>query len=162
MAHALMGELKFYGLNVEFAHEYAKELVFEKRFNTFNNQIYLFSKQHARIYNCVNQTDVLITDCPILLTPIYDKEKRQSLVDLVLNEYRKVPNQYTVFVKRGKKKFTEKGRIHDEKASNKIDKQIKSFLNENKIPYHEMESSKENVQHIVRVVFEQLGLTNSF
>ena len=161
-AHLLMGELKVFGINVEFAHEYAKELVFAQRWETFKNQIYMFSKQHARIYDQVGKVEVIITDCPILLTPAYDKEKRKALTDLVLNEYRKVPNQYNVFVKRLKKKFVKEGRIHDENEAKKIDKAVKSFLDKNKIPYHEMECSKANVQHIVRVVFEQLGLSNSF
>lgn len=162
MAHLLMGELKILGINVEFAHEYAKELVFAKRWETFKNQIYMFGKQHARIYDQVGQADVVLTDCPILLSPIYDKEKRKSLIDLVLHEYRKVPNQYNVFVKRLNRPFKEEGRIHDETEAKKIDKAVKAFLDKNKIPYHEMECSKANVQHIVRVVFERLGLTNSF
>lgn len=162
MAHSLMGELKFYGINVEFADEYAKTLVYEQRYETFKNQIYLFGKQHHRIFNLLGKTDVIVTDSPILLSPIYDKEKRKSLVDLVLHEYQKVPNQYNVFVNRTKKLFLKEGRIHNEKSSKKIDKDVKSFLDNNKISYHEMECSKANVQHIVKVVMEQLGITNSF
>lgn len=161
-AYLLMGELKTLGINAEFANEYAKELVFTKRWETFKDQIYMFAKQRNCIYNKVGQADVIVTDCPILLSPIYDKEKRSGLVDLVLNEYRKVPNQYNVFVKRLPRKFVEEGRIHDEKEAKKIDKAVKAFLDKNKIPYHEMECSKANVQHVVRVVFEQLGLSNSF
>lgn len=157
-----MGELKTLGINVEFAYEYAKELVFTKRWETFKDQVYMFGKQRNIIYNKVGQADVIISECPILLSPVYDEEKRRSLIDLVLNEYRKVPNQYNVFVKRLNRKFVKEGRIHDEKGAKKVDKAVKAFLDKNKIPYHEMECSKANVQHIVRVVFEQLGLTNSF
>lgn len=155
-AHLLVGELKFSGINAEFAHEYAKDLVFTKRWETFKDQIYMFSKQRSIIYNKVGEVDVIVADCPILLSPIYDKEKRQSLIDLVLNEYRKVPNQYNIFVKRVDKKFVEIGRLQNIEEAKKIDRAAKSFLDKNKIPYHEMELSKENVQHIVRVVFEQL------
>lgn len=161
-AHLVMGELKILGINAEFGHEYAKELVFTKRWETFKDQIYMFGKQRNIIYNKVGEVDVIVTDCPILLSPIYDTEKRSELTELVLNEYKKVPNQYNVFVKRLNKKFVEEGRIHGEKEAKKIDKEVKSFLDKNKIPYQEMECNKANVQHVVRVVFQQLGLNNDF
>ena len=160
MAAAIFSELKYLGVDCELAPEYAKDLTWEKRHKTFENQIYLFGKQHHRIYRLVGQVDVVITDSPILLTPIYDGEGRSELRQLVLSEYKKVQN-YNVFVKR-KKDFNPNGRNHTENEAIEIDKTIKFFLKNYNIPFQELDGTKESVQHVIRVIYEQKGWSNTF
>lgn len=160
VAASIFSELKFYGIDCELAAEYAKDLVWEKRHKTFENQIYLFGKQHHRINRLVGEVDVIITDSPILLTPIYDVHKRKTLEKLVLEEYHKF-NNYNIFLKR-RKEYNPNGRNENEQEAKKIDNTIKKFLKSNKIPFQELDGTKENVQHIARVVLEQIGITNPF
>lgn len=159
-AAALFAELKFYGTDVELAPEYAKDLVWEKRHKTFEDQIYMFGKQYHRINRLIGQVEVIVTDSPILLTPIYDGLKRKTLEKLVLEEFNKNRN-YNIFLNR-KKKYVEKGRNETEEQAKEVDKRIKKFLNDNDISYQELDGTKEHVKHAARVVFEKIGVSNTF
>lgn len=154
IAASIFSQLKWDEVNCEYASEYAKDLVWEHRHKTFENQIYIFGKQHHRIYRLAGQVDVIITDSPILLTPIYDGEKRESLKQLMFEEFNKFNNLNIVLTRR--KKYNPKGRIHDEQGAKDIDLQIRQFLNENKVPYIEMNGNqaavKDMVIHIKEIV----------
>jgi len=146
----VFAHLKWQDINCELVNEYAKDLVWEHRHKTFENQIYMFGKQHHRIYRVVGQVDVIVTDSPILLTPIYDLERRESLKQLMLEEFNKVHN-FNVFLKR-KKKYQPKGRNQNEEQAKEKDREIKTFLEDNKIPYVEIDGTNENVDVIVKTI----------
>jgi len=102
----------------------------------------------------VGQVDVIVTDSPILLTPIYDLERRESLKQLMLEEFNKVHN-FNVFLKR-KKKYQPKGRNQNEEQAKEKDREIKTFLEDNKIPYVEIDGTNENVDVIVKTIITTL------
>lgn len=143
-------DLKNLGINCEMACEYAKDLVWEKRDFTFENQIYLFAKQHHKIFRLLGQVDVVITDCPILLSPVYDGEKRATLEKLVVEEHEKTWN-YNVFLKR-KKAYNPIGRRHDEAHAHEVDVQVLNVLDRNHQCYETFEASPEGKIAIVRKI----------
>lgn len=143
-------DLKCLGVNCEMAPEYAKNLVWEKRDFTFENQTYLFGKQHHRIFCLLGQNDVVITDCPILLSPVYDGGKRPEFDALVLEEHNKMWN-YNVFLKR-KKVFNPLGRRHDEEQSHMIDRQVLDVLDKYNQPYETFEATPEGKVAIVKKI----------
>jgi nicotinamide riboside kinase len=147
-AAQIFSELKWSDIECELAPEYAKDLVWEQRKKTFTNQIYLFGKQHHRIYRLLGQVDVVITDSPLLLTPIYDLERRETLKQLALQEYRRMDNLAIVLKRR--KKYHSNGRNQDEQQAKEVDNQIRTLLKDNQIPYNEIDGTKESVQHIVK------------
>lgn len=115
-------DLKMRGINCEMSLELAKELVYELRYETFKDQIYIFGEQYHRIHRLLGKVEVIITDCPLLLTVIYDQEKRPELRNLVVSEHKKMWT-YNVFVKRIKK-FNPRGRLHNEIQAMELDRQI--------------------------------------
>jgi len=143
-------DLKSLGINCEMATEYAKDLVWEKRDFTFENQIYLFGKQHHRIFRLLGQVDVVITDCPMLLTPVYDGGKRPTFDQLVFEEHNKLWN-YNIFLKR-KKIFNPLGRRHDEEHSRLIDGQVLDVLDKHNQSYETFEASPEGKIAIVKKI----------
>jgi len=150
MAAGIFAGLKWKGIDCELAAEYAKDLVWEKRFKTFENQVYMFGKQHHRIYRLVGQVDVIVTDSPILLTAIYDSEKRESLRNLMFEEYNKV-NNFNILLRR-RKVYNPKGRNQTESESKEIDEQIRNLLEENKLPHITVDGCQDAVNDIVRTV----------
>jgi hypothetical protein len=67
-------ELKKQGHSVELVQEYAKDLVWDQRFNILEDQIYVFAKQQRRIARLLNHNlDWVITDSPIPLGLCYVK-----------------------------------------------------------------------------------------
>lgn len=128
VAAGVFHDLKWKGIECEMALEFAKDLVWEKRHETFEDQIYLFGKQHHRIFRLLGQVQVVITDCPILLSPIYDKEKRQTFKQLVLEEHNKMWT-YNVMLRR-MKPYNPNGRIHNEDEAKNVDRDIVDLLTE--------------------------------
>lgn len=155
MAAGLFAELKWRGIECELATEYAKDLVWEKRFKTFENQVYMFGKQHHRIYRLVGEVDVVITDSPILLTPIYDGERRMELLSLVMHEYKKVPN-LNFFIKRFKP-YNPKGRNETEDEAKHVDGKIHSFLKTLNIPFTEAMGVREAIPTMANMVVDKLN-----
>lgn len=143
-------ELKSRGINCELAAEYAKDLCWEERTRTFDDQIYIFGKQYHRIFRLLGQVAVVITDSPLLLTPVYDSEKRPTLKKLVLEEHNKMWT-YNVFLKR-KKAFNPKGRNHNEEQSKDIDYAVADMLLENDVLFETFEGTVEGKDAIVKKI----------
>ena len=154
MAAALFSKLKWVGVDCELAAEYAKDLVWEKRHKTFENQVYIFGKQHHRIFRLLGQVQVVITDSPLLLTPIYDGERRQTLKKLVFEESGKCNNLNILVVRR--KDYNPNGRIHTKSQAAKVDGTVKAFLKENSIPFVEVEGTPDGADHIKDLVLKLL------
>jgi hypothetical protein len=154
-AAGIFFELKSRGVSCELALEYAKELVYEKRFETFKDQIYLFAKQYHHIFCLLGQVAVVVTDCPILLSPIYDEEKRIPLEQLVIDEHNKMWT-YNTFINR-KKEFNPKGRNHNEEQSKELDKMIMDILWKHSIPFEVFEGTPEGKDAIVKKILMLLN-----
>ena len=154
MAAALFSKLKWQGIDCELAAEYAKDLVWEKRTKTFENQVYIFGKQHNRIFRLLGQVQVVITDSPLLLTPIYDGRKRETLKKLVFEEVNRC-NNLNIFVVR-RKDYNPNGRVHTKSQADVIDETVKNFLEENNVPFIEVEGTPDGVDYIVCCVKETL------
>ncbi len=154
LAYGLTSKLKWKGIDCELASEFAKDLVWEKRNKTFENQIYIFGKQHHRIFRLLGQVQVVITDSPLFLTPIYDPEKRESLKSLVINEINKC-NNLNIVVDRVKQ-YNPNGRKHNLKEAEKIDELVIDFLVENKFYFYLTEGSEKGLDNLVNLVLREL------
>jgi hypothetical protein len=159
-ASGIFSELKMFGVNTELASEYAKDLVWESRKKTLEDQIYVFGKQYHRIYRLLGQVEVVVTDSPILLTPLYDGEERKALKDLVFHEYNKVKN-LNFYIARVKP-YNPKGRVHDENEAKKIDDRILGFMNENNLPFEVITGDRVGINKAVLRILPELGLSNQF
>jgi len=149
-AAGIFFELKSQGINCELAAEYAKDLCWEERTRTFDDQIYIFGKQYHRIFRLLGQVSVVIADSPLLLTPVYDAQKRPTLKKLVLEEHNKMWT-YNCFLKR-RKVFNPKGRNHDEGQSKDLDCAVADMLLENDILFETFEGTVEGKDAIVKKV----------
>lgn len=157
IASSIFTKLKWSGINCEIASEYAKDLTWEKRFKTFENQVYMFGKQHHRIFRLVGQVRVIITDSPLLLTPIYGsmfKTGSKPLNDLALFEFGKAQNM-TFFIKR-MKDYEPKGRNQTEKEAKSIDRKIKRFLQTHDIPFIQIDGDPDGAQMAAEMVINNV------
>lgn len=154
-AAGIFFELKSRGINCELAAEYAKDLCWEQRHHTFQDQIYIFGKQYHRIYRLLGQVDCVITDSPILLTPVYDGEKRPTLEQLAIEEHNKMWT-YNTFLKRVKA-FNPKGRNQNHEESKQLDMIIADTLCKHRIPFETFEGTPEGKNAIVRKILMLLN-----
>ena len=129
----VFSKLKLAGVNCEMALEYVKDKIWENSLNVLDDQIYVFGKQFHRL-NCLkDKADVIITDSPILLSIIYNKEMSNYLDDLIVEQFRKFNNLNYYLVR--DESFNQTGRIHNLEESVEKDNQIKIMLNEYNISY---------------------------
>jgi len=146
-AAGIFNALKYKGINCELAAEFAKDLTWEERQETLKDQIYVFGKQYHRIYRLLDKVDVIITDSPILLSPMYDSSKRKTLLDLVISEHNSWWT-YNVFLKRVKL-YNPKGRNQTEAEAKVIDSKVLDFLMDNSIPFETANGNKFGEEKIV-------------
>lgn len=127
----LFSHLKMAGVNCEMVPEFAKELVWEERFKTLSDQIYVFGKQQKRIKMLEGKVDVVITDSPLLLSLHYGKDLSDSFKQLVLETY----NQYDCmnFLLKRVKEYNPNGRIQTEDQAIEIDIELYDLLSNNNI-----------------------------
>lgn len=71
---SLIGEMKRLGMSCELVTEYAKDLVWEHRSDTFTDELYIFAKQNHRLHRVNGQVDWIVTDRPLPLSIIYARK----------------------------------------------------------------------------------------
>lgn len=147
-------DLKFKGINCEEATEFAKDLTWQKSQFSLQNQIHVFGEQHHRIWKLLGQVDVVITDSPLLLTPIYDSSNNSELTDLALKEFFKMKN--LVFFLKRVKSYNPSGRNQTELEAKEIDQKILTFLNCFGIDYVEETGNASCKDRIVNLILKSI------
>lgn len=142
--------LKKEGYNAEYVQEYAKELVYEKDMEMLDgspeHQYEILKEQTRRMDRLYDQVDFIVTDSPVMLNTIYNKQltpEYESLVNELQGEY----INYSFFMERDASNFEEEGRIHNLTESIEKDNEIKDMLQKNEIKYKTY--NHENVNEIV-------------
>lgn len=132
----IFSKLKMLGINAELVTEYAKDKLWEENPAPFKNQLYILAKQYFRITRCAEKVDVIITDSPILLNILYNKNK--SILDenfdrLVCNIHN-FYNSFNVYINRTVA-YEPIGRFQNEEESNIVGEQTIRLLEEKQVPY---------------------------
>lgn len=150
-ASAVFSKLKYQGVNCEIAPEFVKELVWEERFKTIEDQVYIFAKQLHRL-NRLTDVDVIITDAPILNSLVYlpDELTGTSFPDLVRESYNKFDN-LDFYIKRVKP-YNPKGRMQTEEEAKAIDEKVRSMLNQNVPRYSIIKGNEAGADTIVDII----------
>ena len=138
----LFADLKAMGFNVEMVSEFAKDLVYEMRQETMKDELYIFAKQHHRMFRVNGKVDVIITDRPLLLTNIYaslylpDDEYNHDLQKLVRTTFNTFYNVNIVLNREGIEYKDGEGRSQSLEESKHIDELTIKELIANKQSYH--------------------------
>lgn len=147
--------LKKMGINCEMALEYAKDAIYEESYKKLNNQIYIFGKQHNRIWRLNGKVDVVVTDSPILVSILYDADNNPYLKDLVMYEFKKL-NTLNFYINR-EFEFSTDGRIHNLEQSKEVDNKCVELLDQNNIQYTRIGNNEEEVNKIVNIIVKLNG-----
>lgn len=155
-AAALFAALKRRHLNVELVTEYAKDLVWEERFTTLENQIYVFGKQLQRMTRLLEKTELLVTDSPLLFSIIYNSQLPACFNDTVVHVFNEF-NNINYFLERSKP-YQTAGRMQTEEEARVVDQKILNLLNELNVPFISMETSAdpERIELLADEVMEKI------
>ncbi len=154
-AAGLFFELKSAGFNAEYVSEYAKDAVWGQATHTLNNQIYVFGKQQHRLWRLQGQVDVVVTDCPLILSMYYGAHMKESFHNLVLDTFHEF-NNYNVFLER-KKAYNPKGRVQTEAKARDIDFQLRDLMWNNNIEFDTYPATYDTPNLLKNVIVKKLA-----
>lgn len=149
MMAAIFAELKTQGYDCEICPEFAKELVWENRLETFNDELYLFAKQNHRLFRLNGKVNVVITDRPLIMSIPYNRlyhgfnKIYEDLVKQTFDSYENI----NIFLDRVKE-FNPNGRREDESTAKTIDREIENMLTSLGYKYLHFEGSIEKTVQI--------------
>lgn len=138
-AAGVFSDLKRKGVNCELVTEFAKDKVWEKSNKIFQDQYYIFGKQHWKLFRTLNEVDVVITDSPLLLSVVYNNlnAKKEAFNQMVFEGVKDFTNLNFVLTRT--KEYNPAGRNQTEAEAKGIDELVRVMLDGNNILYTELE-----------------------
>lgn len=136
-ASGLFYALKKLQVNAELSLEWVKSKVYEESFHCMDDQIYIFAKQHHKLFVLQDKVDVVVTDCPLLNSLVYG-ERRDSFDTMVMDLFNEFNNLNIVI--RRKQKYVTDGRIETAEEAMNIDDKYIEIMKKNNIPYLEIDN----------------------
>lgn len=157
----LFADLKSQGMNVEMVSEFAKDLVYELRQETMKDELYIFAKQHHRMFRVNGKVDIIITDRPLLLTNIYvslylpKDDYSINLQKLVRSTFKTFNNINIVLDRTGIEYKGDEARLQSLKESEEIDEMTKDELNVSNEEYYTIQTNE--YEKILEVVLSEIN-----
>lgn len=134
--------LKTAGVSVEFVHEFAKDLTWERRHVALGHQPYIAGEQMLRYDRLRGQCDVIVTDTSTLLGSIYGSEANgvtPAFVDWLVDDYSR-RRTLNFFLRRDPgRPYNPSGRRQSEESAKAADRTIQVMLDAWAVPYHEIQ-----------------------
>lgn len=153
-AAGLFHMLKINGVNCELVTEFAKHITWKEDFNTLKNQIYVFAKQHDRMFHLKDKVDVIITDSPIIMGLSYcnwDLMSR-SFEQLVVDEFNRTDAVNVNYFINRVKEYNPSGRSQTEAEAKEKDVEIRTLLNTYNVPFDIIDGDEQAVESLFGII----------
>ena len=153
-------DLKRKFVNVELVTEYAKDKVWQETTNILSNQIYVFGKQHNRIFHLKNKVDVIVTDSPFIMGLVYADYDivSPSFEQLVVDEFIREDVINLNYVIKRVRRYVPEGRLQDEAGAKKKDEEILDLLKTHDINYTILKGKESTVPLIIDDIISLLEI----
>ncbi len=148
-AAGLYHQMKLDGKNVELVREYVKNWAWDGKKIGQYDQIYIFGKQARSEYMLYNKVDYIITDSPIILSPVYEKfyNNGESMIEEAsikfLEKAKKNGVKHINFLLDRKKPFNPEGRYETEEQAKTVDVKVSEFLADHGLTYEKVDCVDE-------------------
>ena len=149
--------LKMHGVNCELSTEFAKDKTWESNSKALECQPYVFGKQCYRLDRCADQVDVIVTDSPLFLSMVYNRDFKieNEFSKMVLKKFKEFDN--INFLLERLKEYNTKGRSQTLEEAKHLDEKIKQLLNLCDITYTTVDGNLDGYQKIVAAVLEKIS-----
>lgn len=151
----IFANLKKEGIDCEMALEYVKDLVWEESFKKIENQLYIFGKQHNRLFRLSKKVDVVITDSPLLNSIVYYNGDNPIFEDCVMFEFKKL-NSINYYLNRTFD-YIDSGRMQNIEEANSVDIKYKNLLDRNNIEYEIINFNDSNISNITNDIILKMN-----
>jgi hypothetical protein len=155
MAAMTFAELKMRHIKAEYVQEYAKTLVWQRRYEELDNQYQVSTEQYRMIKAVDGAVDYIVCDSGLIIGVFYNRYHKTNVCDvqkteqMLLNKMTEFDNIYIFLERNPEFPFEQQGRIQDEQEAKLIDKQFKNLLEELKLPYKSFLSSRDSIPKIL-------------
>lgn len=131
----VFAKLKMQGVNAELVTEFAKDKTWEGNTKALLCQPYVFGKQVYRIDRCIDDVEVIVTDSPLLLAILYNKDVaiEPHFTNMVFSKYTEYNNLNFALLR--KKAYNPKGRNQTEDEAKQLDCAAFDLLDKHNIKY---------------------------
>jgi len=149
-AAGLYHRMKLDGKNVELVREYVKNWAWDGKKVGQYDQIYIFGKQARSEYMLYEKVDYIITDSPIILSPVYEKfyNNGQSMIEEAAIKFlEKAENngiKHVNFLLERQKPFNPEGRYETEEQAKQVDLKVGEFMADNGFIYQRVSCPDED------------------
>ncbi len=149
----LFSIMKLAGHNVELVQEYAKDLVYEQRFSTLLDQLYMLGKQNHRLHRTVSQVDVVINDSPLVLASLYSPPNYYKLFDEFTMEVFNGYNNINFFMSRpASRPYQPSGRTQTAEQALEVRDNLIRYMQQHQIEYTSFDSDKTTADKIYKAL----------
>jgi hypothetical protein len=164
-ATGVFSALKQQDISCEYVNEFAKEVVWEDTTQLLNNQIFIFAEQLRRQLRLVGKVDYVITDSPILLSCVYfdywkTKDKfftsvyKEKTLRYFLETFLQFKNVNWIINRN--KPYQQAGRIQTLKEAEKVDADIRHWLDYHMFEY-QVTDSQRSIDDVTSAILEKHG-----
>ena len=152
LSSGLYNHMSENGYNVEFVHEYAKDLTWEERYKCLEDQLYIAAKQNKMLVRLDGKVDWAVADTSLILGLIYKTPDYHSYFEPLLVEIFNSYDNINIFVKRPNF-YTEVGRNQTKEEAMVIDNRIRALLDRLGVEYIEVDY---NIPHevLLKIIIE--------
>jgi len=163
MAALTFAELKMRHISAEYVQEYAKTLVWRKLFCQLDNQYQVSTEQYCMIKAVDGEVDYIVCDSPLVVGMLYNRihptnvcnvSKTEKMLKEKMAEF---DNVYIYLERNEEYPYEKEGRIQDEEEAKEIDTLFKDLLDELKLDYLSVVSSKESIPKIMDYISNVAG-----
>lgn len=151
MAARVFAILKEKGHSVELATEYAKDMVWQESNHVLNNQVYIFGKQHNRIWRLYNKVKFIVTDAPLINSVIYG-DTTDEFKAFVRAEIFKF-NHINFYLDRNFS-YDPQGRMQTEDEAEAIDDMVINELERSNASYFRVLNDEKATDHIYKLIMD--------
>lgn len=156
IAAGLFCLLKMHEIECELVTEFAKDLVWEERSKTLENQQYIFGKQYHKIWRLLDKVEVIITDSPLILSVVYAPNSCvNSFTKNVVDVTNTLDNLNIILYRRNK--YNGNGRHQTEQEAKMIDDKIKQSLILYDMGFKEMLGDVGGINTLTTMVMRKLN-----
>ena len=155
----IFSQLKMHNINCELVTEFAKDKTWENNKKVFNDQFYIFGKQHFKMSRLESEVDVVITDAPLWNSIVYNTltgTKKEMFNEIVMYEFNKYKN-LNYFIDRVKP-YNPKGRSQSENEAKTLANNILEFLVDYEVSFVMRSGNKEGYDSIVSETLQYLTI----
>jgi nicotinamide riboside kinase len=149
-ASGLFYALKKLQINAELSSEWVKSKVYEESFHCMDDQIYIFAKQHHKLFVLEDKVDVVVTDCSLLNSLVYG-ERDEDFDRFIIKLFKKF-NNLNVLIRR-KQEYVTDGRLETKEEAIAIDDKYMEIMDKYNIPYIELDNV-DACDYIIKYLIE--------